>query len=112
MSRIEANPTPWKIEPHQGQHGDWTAIVAPFGHIVATIPSPCWDADAKLRYPRDYENARLIVRAVNNHENLVRALEALVTKLNVVNPEGLPYVYRREVMEAQATLDSAKGEPA
>lgn len=53
-------PTPWKFSPWHIEEGP-SAVRAPAGHIVCTTAS---DADAEL-----------IVRAVNAHDDLVKALE-------------------------------------
>ena len=75
-------PTPWAVEPRQWDQGASLAIVAPEnGYIVAIIPfdediqevdEP--DGDTVIRHPDEEPNAAHIVRCVNSHEALLKAL--------------------------------------
>jgi hypothetical protein len=84
-------PLPWVAEPEEASEGRGIAICSPTGDaIVATItPEDDRPADAI-----DWANARLIIRAANNHENLVAAYaqveKASLDALHALNNAGLP----------------------
>jgi hypothetical protein len=86
----EHTPLPWVAEPEEASAGRGIAICAPGHGIVATItPDHEGYVDAV-----DWANAWLIVRAVNNHENLVAAYDqvekAFLDALDALNDAGLP----------------------
>lgn len=73
------SPGPWTLQPCQQDHGETTVIVAD-GHIVCSIPSPIWDADAQtppgspIDIETDRANARLILEAGNLKRLLAKAV--------------------------------------
>jgi hypothetical protein len=77
-------PTPWEYRPHR--HDDWGWIRGPkgdaeIGPLVATARSGAWEnvemLDENRRNKTDPygANAAFIVKAVNNHETLLRTLQ-------------------------------------
>jgi hypothetical protein len=80
----EHTPTPWEYRP--ARHDDWGWIRGPKGAdgiapLVATARSGKWEPEAMLDEHRINKtdpygpNALFIVKAVNNHDALVKALE-------------------------------------
>jgi hypothetical protein len=59
-------PTPYHVYSYQGQLGE-TAVVNDKGLIICSA--------------RSYENAAFIVKAVNNHEKLIEALEVAIQQI-------------------------------
>lgn len=102
----EHTPTPWCFEPHNGFGGkDFDGEPWPFGYIsTSPTPQPIFELRPLLVFkPGELRaNAAFIIRAVNNFDDLVRALE------NVIR------VADRKTDEfdaARADLAKAKGEP-
>lgn len=100
---VEHTPTPWQVErdEHFGPGFVITARGMENRCPVVRMKSPLRDADETLE-----GDARLIVKAVNNHDALVNALRAFVDHATYpvsteINPRG--YAWRGE-----GALDYAK----
>ena len=73
----KSSKTPWVAEPEEASEGRRIAICSPSGDaIVAVIPPEDLPADA-----RDWTEAAALIRAVNSHEDLVKALEHAVAMI-------------------------------
>lgn len=90
----EHTPTPWKYRPHE--HDDWGWIRGPkvgnfVGPIVAISRSSAQETSDSFDKHRaagtdPYEaNAAFIIKAVNNHDALVKALE----EITAMDPKGI-----------------------
>lgn len=106
MTTNKATPGPWYIEP---------AETTLYGEIwiehdegcICLIPSPLCEAD--------HANAALIVKAVNNHDALVAALEECLTDEGsnaMVRGDILVFMRRINAINkiVQTALANAKGE--
>lgn len=106
----EHSKLPWDISkatrPRDGEF-DY-AIVCPNKQIIGE----CFGRTSKTNRPNARANAELIVRAVNSHEALVRALEGFIAETvdymkinNLGDPER-----QHSVERARAALKLARGE--
>ena len=106
----QATPRPWEMRPAQiGQTVDADGsrdfgIGAVIGDQNYCIAETFWRVD-QLTFAPAEANARLIVRAVNSHDALVKALVNSLLGLD-------PYTNPPELLEqARAALALARGEP-
>lgn len=94
----EHTPTPWTInEPHAARSNN-AQILDLDGYIVVECSGYASHTGVNAKH-----NAAFIVRAVNSHEALVKALEAMTLDYKL---DGFPEITRA----AQAALRLAKGE--
>jgi hypothetical protein len=81
MTTNKATPGPWHIAEYGIDNPSYTVIMG--GKAIAKICSPRANGDGS-NIPKQDEaqaNAAFIVKAANNHEQLVAALEDLLTKV-------------------------------
>jgi hypothetical protein len=90
-------PTPWRFNEHP-TYADFT-IWGDNGLVPVVT-----ELGDGLTYEQDCANARMIVRAVNAHADLVAALEACLVRLDEHDPQSVP-----EALQARAALAKAKG---
>jgi len=91
-------PTPWRFNEYP-TYADFT-IWGDNGLVPVVT-----ELGDGLTYEQDCANARMIVRAVNAHADLVAALEACLVRLDEHDPQSVP-----EALQARAALAKAKGE--
>jgi hypothetical protein len=96
-------PTPWRTT--EGSYGNYVAIIDANGKTVARIP---WGEG-------DGHNAAFIVRAVNNHENLIgqlyecaELLEQAKRYADKSGDVGMAAFYASGADQARAALASAQ----
>lgn len=92
----EHTKTPWEIESRRDQCEEYYSVLMPIG---LTIPDNIGDDDALF-----------IVRAVNNHEKLVKALEAAIAALEDPRNGEWPYVENGHMYEHFAEVSKAAKE--
>lgn len=102
-------PTPWCISYGQDQKtGEVAEYVSAEGRNMHGIKlATPWVEDAWDEDPEAKANARFIVKAVNSHDELVAALEGLVTPDN-----SLPLTanaYDNAIDNARQALATARG---
>ncbi len=74
---------PWIAMPSQHSHGETTYIGRKGGEFaVCIIQSACWDPKAKLKFPEDRLNMKLILRAVNNIDAVTALLQEAFDRRN------------------------------
>lgn len=112
----EASPLPWEIMAGTDHHGAY--IVSASGLDVCDLYAMSNPMAASMRnggtsFPvpfRDMDaNARLIVRAVNSHDALVKALEYFIERTGDI--DGCDCEDCENVARARAALAVARGEP-
>lgn len=74
MSKTEATPRPWAVDPSPRQWHQTTRIVAPLNVEVARVAVDGQRNDSA----QTAATAALIVRAVNAHADLVAALRSII----------------------------------
>ena len=119
---MEATPRPWEVDAdfdyelcftEGGEAMSGWQIYGPKSWPVAAV----W-VEGIVDRPTGRANAELIVRAVNSHDRLVEALEALVGEIESSDTEwGISssllvgaYLTRDQLAEARAALALARGE--
>lgn len=99
----ERTPGPWEYRPHR--HDDWGWIRGPkgdakIGPLVATARSGAWESVEMLDEHRRNKtdpygaNAAFIVKAVNNHEAMLKALQAASEYLESDAADGFRPAHR------------------
>ena len=89
----EHTPTPWRYRPNH--YDDWGWIKGPDGRLTATARSSGeYDGDEHRAAGTDpYEaNAAFIVKCVNSHDALVKALENICGAAEHCGDEDAPVV--------------------
>lgn len=103
----KATPRPWRFEPHNGFGSDdpdgepW-----PFGYISEDRPgSPIFELSPLLGHPAEqlYANAALIVRAVNERDELIIALRKMQFELNTLSYQA-KFAATQQFEESEARL--------
>lgn len=84
------SPTPWVAEPEEAIERRGIAICSPSGDAIVAVIA----GDDRRADEIDWANARLIVQAVNSHDDLVAAYaqvdKAFLDALHALNDAGLP----------------------
>lgn len=98
----EHTPTPWRA--------DWRDIYDSNGDKICTFSeyNPQWEDDET--FVRSEANASHIVRCVNSHDALVKALEDMVDNFNEEKLEWMVSAEKGAVANARAAIAAAKEE--
>lgn len=96
---VEHTPTPWAYRPLK--HDDWGWIRDADGSLAATardgrVMSERFDEFRAAKKDPYAANAAFIVKAVNNHEALVKALEEIAGTRD--DPSSIPISVARAVL--------------
>ncbi|MBM7046097.1 MULTISPECIES: hypothetical protein [Rhizobium] len=106
MSEIKHTPRPWKADSRFSQYS--VHLVGADGRFIA---SSSWHDDSP-HYPtksQTFENFGLIARAVNCHDDLLRALKSLTEYAEGANdPDWFPEEAER-IAVARAAIAKAEG---
>ncbi len=98
------------IQPTQASQTPWTVdqVLDDLINIRDGADSPILALCNAEKGSVNNANARLIVRAVNCHEELVKALQNTLSMLTLLNVPGMNDPIEARVYQARAALDRAK----
>lgn len=98
--------TPIRYEPHQASQGERLCLVTAGGSVIAITPGNA---------PSDRSAAKAIVRAVNNHENLIGHLHECAELLEQAKryadksgDTGMAAFYASGAEQARAAIAESK----
>jgi hypothetical protein len=79
--KVRHTPTPWHVEPYAWDEGKSLVIIGgkPNDSIIVARIAP--DSEDQIPRKLDEANIAFIVRAVNAHDALVKALKAVTAEL-------------------------------
>ncbi len=103
-------PTPWKLQHYIGHEGyiDNQDRECYAGRIVADNDYVIWAGPFSFWSLHNPDNAEFIVRACNSHDELLEALEELVTMVEHAREEGYDNIDYYTTQPARLAIKKAK----
>jgi hypothetical protein len=119
MSKDRTTPRPWYVGMRPEYDGEYITadriVGGPTGHDEYDRENGVWalegDEPCVVAQPDDQANAELIVRAVNNHDELVAALRSLCDWCEATDTDGSVYV-SEAITKARAAIAKAEDREA